>query len=202
RAPVKESILDRCNENSLQSVEQKLVRHGASAVVGGAEVVVGQRKRVWWHRTWRLGPGGLDGPSDWERPQVQRLQSSRQGHTIARSKGTSQEKESDGGSHIHKGGGALGRDWVQGVGGRKRRYGGCSRRSRGCSVSVALRKKMLATLEGHKRLRAAAATTVAAKGDMCCDYRGSSSGGHKGSFFGRVGEKLSLDSEEIRCNLS
>ncbi|RWW76866.1 hypothetical protein BHE74_00015005 [Ensete ventricosum] len=44
--------------------------------MGGAEAVVGQRKRVWWHRTWRSRPGGLDGPSDRERQRAQRPQSS------------------------------------------------------------------------------------------------------------------------------
>ncbi|RZS12366.1 hypothetical protein BHM03_00043798 [Ensete ventricosum] len=49
---------------------------------------------------------------------------------------------------------------------------------------------MLATPNGHKRLRALTTTTVAAEGDMSHDHKGSSSG--------HVGEKLSLDSEERR----
>ncbi|RWV84949.1 hypothetical protein GW17_00053300 [Ensete ventricosum] len=49
---------------------------------------------------------------------------------------------------------------------------------------------MLATSNGHKRLRALTTTTVAAEGDMSHDHKGSSSV--------HVGEKLSLDSEERR----
>ncbi|RRT43393.1 hypothetical protein B296_00041367 [Ensete ventricosum] len=80
------------------------------------------------------------------------------------------------------------------LGGRKRRSNDCNRRSKGCYVSVALRKKTLATPKGHQRLRAATTTAVAVEGDMGCDHKGSSSG--------RIGKKLSLDSEERRDNLS
>ncbi|RWW18014.1 hypothetical protein GW17_00018023 [Ensete ventricosum] len=49
--------------------------------------------------------------------------------------------------------------WQQGdLGGRNRRSGGYSGRSRGCST---LRKKTLATLKGHEQLRATAAMAVA-----------------------------------------
>ncbi|RWW49478.1 hypothetical protein BHE74_00044350 [Ensete ventricosum] len=43
-----------------------------------AEVIIGQRKRVWRCQTWRSGPGGLDGRSDQKRPQ-----SLGQGHAVA-----------------------------------------------------------------------------------------------------------------------
>ncbi|RZS22021.1 hypothetical protein BHM03_00054740, partial [Ensete ventricosum] len=53
--------------------------------------------------------------------------------------------------------------WQRGdLGGRKRRSGGCSRRSRCCYVSVALRKKTLAMSKDHERLRTATAMVVAA----------------------------------------
>ncbi|RWW16211.1 hypothetical protein GW17_00019915 [Ensete ventricosum] len=61
-------------------------------------------------------------------------------------------------------------------------------------VSPLCYKKTLAMSNGNERLRAAAATTVAAEGDMGYDHRGSSS-----EF---VGKKLSLDNEERRGNLS
>ncbi|RRT68551.1 hypothetical protein B296_00017385 [Ensete ventricosum] len=78
--------------------------------------------------------------------------------------------------------------WKRGdLSGRKRRSDGCSRKSRGCSVSVALWK-------GHERLRTTIATTVAVEKDVGYD--------HKGSSFGGVGEKLSLDNEERKDNLS
>ncbi|RWW47760.1 hypothetical protein BHE74_00046212 [Ensete ventricosum] len=52
--------------------------------------------------------------------------------------------------------------WQRGdLGGRKRRSGGCSRRSRCCYVSVALRKKTLAMSKDHERLRTATAMAVA-----------------------------------------
>ncbi|RRT39430.1 hypothetical protein B296_00036740 [Ensete ventricosum] len=53
---------------------------------------------------------------------------------------------------------------------------------------------MLATPNGHKRLRALTTTIVAAEGDMSHDHKRSSSG--------HVGEKLSLDSEEEEQKLS
>ncbi|RWW56391.1 hypothetical protein BHE74_00036904 [Ensete ventricosum] len=57
------------------------------------------------------------------------------------------------------------------------------------------RKKMSATPKGHKRLRAAATTTVAVEGDMGYDYKGSSFRGHRGSSSERVGENVSLDNK-------
>ncbi|RRT42815.1 hypothetical protein B296_00018063 [Ensete ventricosum] len=87
-------------------------------------------------------------------------------------------------------------DWLhtRDLGGRKRRSDGYSRRSRSYSISIALRKKMLAMPKGHKQLRAATAMMVAAEGDMSCDHRGSSSE--------RICKKLSLDNEKRRGNLS
>ncbi|RWW50145.1 hypothetical protein BHE74_00043623 [Ensete ventricosum] len=47
------------------------------------------------------------------------------------------------------------------LGHKKRRSDGCSKRSRDCSISIALRKKTLATPKGHEWLRAAIAMVVA-----------------------------------------
>ncbi|RRT47035.1 hypothetical protein B296_00054013 [Ensete ventricosum] len=53
--------------------------------------------------------------------------------------------------------------WQRGdLGVKKRRSESYSRRSRGCFVSVALRKKTLAMPKGHERLRAMAAMAMAA----------------------------------------
>ncbi|RZR85827.1 hypothetical protein BHM03_00012884 [Ensete ventricosum] len=65
---------------------------------------------------------------------------------------------------------------------------------RGTRLGNQDQEKTLAMSNGNERLRAAAATTVAAEGDMGYDHRGSSS-----EF---VGKKLSLDNEERRGNLS
>ncbi|RWW22226.1 hypothetical protein GW17_00013595 [Ensete ventricosum] len=43
-------------------------------------------------------------------------------------------------------------------GGRKRRSDDCSKKSRGCFISLRLRKKMLVTLTNHEWLRVAATT--------------------------------------------
>ncbi|RRT37874.1 hypothetical protein B296_00048583, partial [Ensete ventricosum] len=52
--------------------------------------------------------------------------------------------------------------WQQGdLGGRKRRSDGCRRRSRCCSISVALRKKTLVMSKDHEWLRTASAMAVA-----------------------------------------
>ncbi|RWV87850.1 hypothetical protein BHE74_00045716 [Ensete ventricosum] len=93
--------------------------------------------------------------------------------------------------------------WQQGdLSGRKRRSDDYNRRSLGCFVSVVLWKKMLATSKSHERLRAVATMAVATEGDMGYDHKGLSSRGYRGSSSGRVGDKLSLDNEEIRGNLS
>ncbi|RRT53284.1 hypothetical protein B296_00023527, partial [Ensete ventricosum] len=98
-----------------------------------------------------------------------------QGHAVVHSKGALQEKESNGGegtSVARREGLVVATEEGKGEGGgRKRRSEDCSIRSRGYFVSVALQKKMLATLKGHERLRSAAVMVVVAERDMGCDYK-------------------------------
>ncbi|RWW71271.1 hypothetical protein BHE74_00020991 [Ensete ventricosum] len=52
----------------------------------------------------------------------------------------------------------------------KRRSSGCSRRSKYCSVSIALWKKTLATSKGHERVREEVAMVVVAVATQLCGH--------------------------------
>ncbi|RWW41099.1 hypothetical protein BHE74_00053436 [Ensete ventricosum] len=82
--------------------------------------------------------------------------------------------------------------WNRSWCGTGRHNSGWSRRSRGCSVYVALQKKILTMPKGHEQLRTVATMTVAAEGDMSYDHRGSS--------FGHVG-RTEDKSAWPTCNL-
>ncbi|RRT57563.1 hypothetical protein B296_00047183 [Ensete ventricosum] len=145
---------------------------GQRSRIGGAEAIVGQRKRVWRCWTWRSGPGELT---------------------------------DKGRGHRHRGD----------LDNKKMRFSGCNRRSIGCSVSIALQKKMLATqevrscrwtMEGYHRQRKGSRSRrrwvhceCQSLEDVGCDQRREwaiaavGSGGDSG---GRVAAAIAIEEEE------